>query len=78
MIITSNKPFAAWGEILGDDVLATAILDRLLHHADVRLHQRNAKLLVTVMLAPSEPVPGLYRHPDHRRRLRRPAVRSEL
>lgn len=33
LIITSNKGFADWGEILGDRVMATAILDRLLHHA---------------------------------------------
>ncbi len=35
MIITSNKSFGEWGGVLGDDVLATAILDRLLHHCDV-------------------------------------------
>jgi DNA replication protein DnaC len=35
LIITSNKSFAEWGAVLGDDVLATAILDRLLHHCDV-------------------------------------------
>lgn len=35
MIITSNKAFTEWGAVLGDDVLATAILDRLLHHCDV-------------------------------------------
>lgn len=34
-IITSNKHFTEWGTVLGDDVLATAILDRLLHHCDV-------------------------------------------
>jgi DNA replication protein DnaC len=33
MILTSNKSFVDWGEIFGDPVLATAILDRLLHHA---------------------------------------------
>ncbi len=33
MILTSNKGFVDWGEIFGDHVLATAILDRLLHHA---------------------------------------------
>ena len=32
-ILTSNKSFVDWGEIFGDTVLATAILDRLLHHA---------------------------------------------
>lgn len=35
IILTSNKSFAEWGSVLGDDVLATAILDRLLHHCDV-------------------------------------------
>lgn len=32
LILTSNKSFADWGEVLGDRVMATAILDRLLHH----------------------------------------------
>lgn len=32
VIITSNKPFEEWGEIFQDDVVAAAILDRLLHH----------------------------------------------
>jgi DNA replication protein DnaC len=35
IIVTSNKAFTEWGGVLGDDVLATAILDRLLHHCDV-------------------------------------------
>ena len=35
MILTSNRGFAEWGEILGDPVVATALLDRLLHHAAV-------------------------------------------
>jgi DNA replication protein DnaC len=33
LILTSNKSFIDWGEIFNDQVLATAILDRLLHHA---------------------------------------------
>ena len=33
LIVTSNKRFADWGEVFNDQVLATAILDRLLHHA---------------------------------------------
>ena len=33
LIVTSNKSFADWGEVFKDHVLATAILDRLLHHA---------------------------------------------
>ena len=35
IIITSNKSFTDWGEIFGDQVMATAILDRLLHHSTV-------------------------------------------
>jgi DNA replication protein DnaC len=33
IIITSNKPFEEWGKIFNDDVVAAAILDRLLHHS---------------------------------------------
>ena len=32
-ILTSNKTFTDWGEVFGDQVIATAILDRLLHHS---------------------------------------------
>lgn len=35
IILTSNKGFTEWGELMGDQALATAILDRLLHHAHV-------------------------------------------
>ncbi len=35
MTLTSNRGFAEWGEISGDPVVATALLDRLLHHAVV-------------------------------------------
>jgi DNA replication protein DnaC len=34
-LLTSNKSFGEWGQVFGDEVLATAILDRLLHHCDV-------------------------------------------
>ena len=34
IILTSNRSFAEWGTLLGDEVLATALLDRLLHHAE--------------------------------------------
>jgi DNA replication protein DnaC len=68
MILTSNRGFAEWGEIFGDSVVATALLDRLLHHAVViqiegssyRLRQHadlvpehlRAKALVTPSPAP--------------------------
>ncbi len=35
IILTSNKAFSEWGQVFTDEVLATAILDRLLHHCDV-------------------------------------------
>jgi len=35
LILTSNRGFAEWGELFGDPVVATALLDRLLHHAVV-------------------------------------------
>jgi DNA replication protein DnaC len=34
-ILTSNRGFKDWGEIFGDNVVAAALLDRLLHHAIV-------------------------------------------
>jgi DNA replication protein DnaC len=35
LIVTSNKPFSAWGEIFGDDATAAAMIDRLVHHAEL-------------------------------------------
>jgi DNA replication protein DnaC len=35
MIVTSNKPFSGWGEIFGDEIVATAMIDRLVHHAAI-------------------------------------------
>jgi len=35
LIVTSNMPFARWGDIFGDDVIARAMIDRLVHHAEV-------------------------------------------
>jgi DNA replication protein DnaC len=35
MLVTSNQSFAGWGTVFGDQVIATAILDRLLHHSTI-------------------------------------------
>ncbi len=35
LIVTSNKVFGRWGEVFGDDVAAAAMIDRLIHHAEV-------------------------------------------
>lgn len=35
IVMTSNRPFAKWAELMSDEAVATAMLDRLLHHAQV-------------------------------------------
>lgn len=35
VVITSNKGFEEWSEMMGDEIMTTALLDRLLHHAHV-------------------------------------------
>lgn len=34
-VLTSNKGFEDWGEVLGDEVMAAALIDRLLHHCHI-------------------------------------------
>ncbi len=71
MILTSNRGFAEWGDVFGDPVVATALLDRLLHHAVViqiegssyRLRQHadlmpehlRSKAVITTPPFPTEP-----------------------
>ena len=45
VIVTSNKPFGRWGETFGDDTVAAAMIDRLVHHAEVqpRLPEQGAE-----------------------------------
>ncbi|WP_448058380.1 IS21-like element helper ATPase IstB [Cellulomonas hominis] len=35
VLVTSNMPFGRWGEIFADDIVAAAMIDRLVHHAEV-------------------------------------------
>lgn len=35
ILVTSNMPFGRWGEIFADDIVAAAMIDRLVHHSDV-------------------------------------------
>jgi DNA replication protein DnaC len=35
VIMSSNKPFSRWGEVFGDPIVAAAMIDRLVHHAEV-------------------------------------------
>lgn len=74
MILTSNRGFAEWGEVFGDQVVATALLDRLLHHAVVvqiegasyRLRQ-HADLVPEAMR--TRPIPPVALSPPRRGRL---------
>ncbi|WP_197466766.1 ATP-binding protein, partial [Tsukamurella pseudospumae] len=35
IMVTSNLPFGRWGETFSDDIVAAAMIDRLVHHAEV-------------------------------------------
>src|SRR5438552_15423073 len=35
MVVPSNKPLSGWGEIFGDEVVAVAMIDRLVHHSEI-------------------------------------------
>ena len=56
--LTSNLPFSGWGGVFGDQVVAAAMIDRIVHHADVltlkgasyRLRGRGVDSLPSVML----------------------------
>lgn len=53
MILTSNRGFGEWAEIFGDSVIASALLDRLLHHAVVIAIEGNSyRLLEHAALVP--------------------------
>lgn len=51
-IITSNKSFVDWQELFGDQVIASAILDRLLHHCTVINIKGHSYRLKGKMLVP--------------------------
>ena len=60
MILTSNRGFSEWGEVFGDPVVATALLDRLLHHAVVvQIEGSSYRLRQHADLLPQTPRPGL-------------------
>src|SRR6266568_2311921 len=62
IILTSNTNFAQWGNLLGDEVLATALLDRLLHHAEViPINGRSYRMWLSGQPARSPPALGKRR-----------------
>lgn len=54
LLLTSNKAVTEWGEVLGDAALATAILDRILHHAHVFSIKGNSYRLRERILSASQ------------------------
>jgi DNA replication protein DnaC len=78
MILTSNRGFAEWGEVFGDPVVATALLDRLLHHAVVvQIEGSSYRLRQHVDLVPDTMrVPSAALTQVPRRRGRPPKVRT--
>ncbi len=60
MILTSNRGFSEWGEVFGDPVVATALLDRLLHHAVVvQIEGSSYRMRQHAALLPSAARPSL-------------------
>lgn len=62
VILTSNMYFSGWGELLSDTVLATALLDRLLHHAHVinirgETHRLRDRLKAGIQTVPPTEIP---------------------
>ena len=61
IIVTSNRGFEAWGEILGDAMVAAALIDRLVHHAHIitlkgksyRLRERGAAAAPVTAIQPA-------------------------
>jgi len=73
MILTSNRGFSEWGEVFGDPVVATALLDRLLHHAVVvQIEGSSYRMRQHAALLPPAPRPGTMADPAPPRRRGRP------
>jgi DNA replication protein DnaC len=75
MILTSNRGFAEWGEVFGDPVVATALLDRLLHHAVVVQIEGSSYRLrqhADLLAQPRHPGQATTIEPSPRRRGRPP------
>jgi DNA replication protein DnaC len=57
-IFTSNKAFSEWGEVLGDNVIASAVLDRVLHHAiTLNIRGESYRMKARKMVGTSYPPP---------------------
>ena len=87
-VLTSNKGFEEWGQILGDEVMAAALIDRLLHHCHIvnirgssyrmRKHTDLSKILHSPPAEPSPSPPPPGEREQEQRRSRRPRGSSPL
>jgi DNA replication protein DnaC len=78
MILTSNRGFAEWGQVFGDPVIATALLDRLLHHAVVvHIEGSSYRMRQHADLLPPVPPPGLRPEAQPKRRGRPPKASAD-
>jgi DNA replication protein DnaC len=65
LILTSNLPFSGWGGVFGDQTVAAAMIDRIVHHADVltlkgasyRLRGRGIDSLPSIRTPTDQPHP---------------------
>lgn len=73
-VLTSNKSFEEWGEVFGDDVMAGALIDRLVHHCHIvnirgnsyRMRHHAELYSVLHRRGPSAEPPPLKRRPRGR------------
>lgn len=71
-ILTSNKSFEEWGEVFGDDVMATALIDRLVHHCHiVNIRGNSFRLRHHGDLWPTQHTPEQEEGENSRRRTRK-------
>ena len=79
LLITTNQRVSEWGTVFGDEVLATAILDRLLHHSHTllitgesyRLREKRKTGLFRSVVTPVSPAPEKPTNEDGRKRARK-------
>jgi len=55
LVLTSNLPFSGWGGVFGDQAVAAAMIDRIVHHADV-LTRKGAKAAAYRARSPRNPI----------------------
>ena len=80
MMLTSNRGFVEWGEVFGDHVVATALLDRLLHHAIViQIEGSSYRLRQHANLVPENAQAGsiISLPPQPKRRRRPPGKKND-